>query len=323
MMQQAQIHMEESLRLDHLLLRLQDRIRNTDIRIRSCMQDAVRLALRLKWKWGGHMSRMDCSRWTYASTMWDPRVGKRSRRRPRRRWPECSGERLERSGREQRGTRRLEEITNTMISYKLVQVLQNSIKSTGMSPKDQRGIHHNHHNKKPDVVFESVLNHIKSFKGRKRQYGVQRAQQFQALKALHDRPNIEESPTIQSLCLGASCVFILRICKTVRAMPRAVLPCSCGAQFVTVCVMQCSIIRVISTFTILSIPAVHELTLYISRDENATHEHIVARNDSCAFPLGFYLPQPPPSHSLESNSVPFVFVSDLRVAYRRNSLSNT
>ncbi|KAJ4439599.1 hypothetical protein ANN_07727 [Periplaneta americana] len=31
-----------------------DRLRNTDIRIRSGMQDAVRLALRLKWKWGVH-----------------------------------------------------------------------------------------------------------------------------------------------------------------------------------------------------------------------------------------------------------------------------
>ncbi|KAJ4437212.1 hypothetical protein ANN_17347 [Periplaneta americana] len=48
------------------------------------------------------------------------------------------------------------------ISCKLVQVLQNSLKSTGMPPKDQRGKHHNHHNKKSDNVFESVLNHIKS-----------------------------------------------------------------------------------------------------------------------------------------------------------------
>ncbi|KAJ4445683.1 hypothetical protein ANN_12368 [Periplaneta americana] len=34
--------------------------------------------------------------------------------------------------------------------------------------------------------------------------------------------------------------------------------------------------------------------------------------------VDFCLPRPPPSHLLESNSVPFVFASDLRVAYRRN-----
>ncbi|KAJ4449303.1 hypothetical protein ANN_00701 [Periplaneta americana] len=34
--------------------------------------------------------------------------------------------------------------------------------------------------------------------------GVQRALQLQELKALHERPNIEESRTIQSLCFGAS-----------------------------------------------------------------------------------------------------------------------
>ncbi|KAJ4445959.1 hypothetical protein ANN_12645 [Periplaneta americana] len=34
--------------------------------------------------------------------------------------------------------------------------------------------------------------------------GVQRALQLQELKALHERPNIEESRTIQILCYGAS-----------------------------------------------------------------------------------------------------------------------
>ncbi|KAJ4438408.1 hypothetical protein ANN_14353 [Periplaneta americana] len=53
--------------------------------------------------WSRHVSRMDCSKWTYASTMWDPRIEKRSRRRPRRRLSDAFRERLERSGREQRG----------------------------------------------------------------------------------------------------------------------------------------------------------------------------------------------------------------------------
>ncbi|KAJ4430301.1 hypothetical protein ANN_22514 [Periplaneta americana] len=36
------------------------------------------LEQRLKWKCGGHMSKMDCSRWTYASFIWNPRIGKRA-----------------------------------------------------------------------------------------------------------------------------------------------------------------------------------------------------------------------------------------------------
>ncbi|KAJ4428095.1 hypothetical protein ANN_24109 [Periplaneta americana] len=52
--------------------------------------------------------------------------------------------------------------------------------------------------------------------------------------------------------------FIIRICKTVTAMPRAVLQCTVVAEpsSYTVCVMQCSIIRVIGAFTILSIPVI-------------------------------------------------------------------
>ncbi|KAJ4427524.1 hypothetical protein ANN_25172 [Periplaneta americana] len=110
-----------------LQLRLQDRIRNTDIRIRSCMHDAVRLAPRLKWKWGGHVSRMDCSRWTYASTMWDPRIGKRSRRRPRRRWSDAfwreTGVQWTRTERDRQARKILEEIMNTMRCVREIETL--------------------------------------------------------------------------------------------------------------------------------------------------------------------------------------------------------
>ncbi|KAJ4443607.1 hypothetical protein ANN_05281 [Periplaneta americana] len=74
-----------------LQLRLQDRIRNTDIRRRIGMQDAILLAQRLKWKWGRHVSRMDCSRGTYALTIWNPHIAKSeiAERRPRRRWSDA------------------------------------------------------------------------------------------------------------------------------------------------------------------------------------------------------------------------------------------
>ncbi|KAJ4444929.1 hypothetical protein ANN_06728 [Periplaneta americana] len=49
------------------------------------LQDVVMAAQRLKWKWGGHVSRLNTSRWAYVTTMWDPRTGKRTAGRPRTR----------------------------------------------------------------------------------------------------------------------------------------------------------------------------------------------------------------------------------------------
>ncbi|KAJ4437190.1 hypothetical protein ANN_17325 [Periplaneta americana] len=51
---------------------------------------------------------------------------------------------------------------------------------------------------------------------------------------------------------------------------------------------------------------------YYSRGENMTRETLCL---AVIAVLASDLRQPPPPHSLESNSVPFVFVSDLRVAY--------
>ena len=39
-----------------------------------------------KWKWAGHVARMNDNRWTVRCTEWQVRNGKRSRGRPRRRW---------------------------------------------------------------------------------------------------------------------------------------------------------------------------------------------------------------------------------------------
>ncbi|KAJ4429686.1 hypothetical protein ANN_21887 [Periplaneta americana] len=48
--------------------------------------------------------------------------------------------------------------------------------------------------------------------------GVQRALQFQELKALHDTPNIEESRTIQNLRLGASYVVCWELAKALKTL---------------------------------------------------------------------------------------------------------
>jgi hypothetical protein len=56
------------------------------LRRRSGIEDAAKAARRLKWRWGGHVVKMDQERWEYATTVWDPRIGRRNRGRPRRRW---------------------------------------------------------------------------------------------------------------------------------------------------------------------------------------------------------------------------------------------
>ena len=50
------------------------------------MRDASNLAERLKWKWCGHVARMDNKRWTHKLTMWDPKEGRRNVGSQRTRW---------------------------------------------------------------------------------------------------------------------------------------------------------------------------------------------------------------------------------------------
>ena len=50
------------------------------------MQDIVQFVLKQKWKWAGHVARLDDNRWTQRVTEWQPREGRRSRGRQRKRW---------------------------------------------------------------------------------------------------------------------------------------------------------------------------------------------------------------------------------------------
>ena len=65
---------------------LRDRIPNTRIRELAKTDDMAERAEILKWKWGGHVARLQSSRWAQISTMWDPRIGRRQRGRPASRW---------------------------------------------------------------------------------------------------------------------------------------------------------------------------------------------------------------------------------------------
>jgi hypothetical protein len=57
---------------------LKDRKKNEEIRHKTGMRDILNMTDRLKWKWGGHVARLDHTRWIHRLTMWDPRIGKKN-----------------------------------------------------------------------------------------------------------------------------------------------------------------------------------------------------------------------------------------------------
>ena len=69
---------------DVLILKLQDKVPCSEIRKRTKVIDAIEHALKQKWKCAGQKTRMKNNRWTKRCTEWQPRRGKRSRGRPRK-----------------------------------------------------------------------------------------------------------------------------------------------------------------------------------------------------------------------------------------------
>ena len=78
-------HSLDLLRLK-LDLKLKDKIPCSEIRKRTKIIDIIEYTLKQKWKWAGHIARLEDNRWTKRCTEWQPRRGKRSRGRPSRRW---------------------------------------------------------------------------------------------------------------------------------------------------------------------------------------------------------------------------------------------
>ncbi|CAK1582177.1 unnamed protein product [Parnassius mnemosyne] len=63
------------------------KVKNSIIRQRTKITDALTKALTLKWKWAGHVSRYPDNRWTIQTTRWKgPGSGKRKVGRPHKRW---------------------------------------------------------------------------------------------------------------------------------------------------------------------------------------------------------------------------------------------
>ncbi|XP_045454944.1 uncharacterized protein LOC123664445 [Melitaea cinxia] len=69
-----------------LKIRKMQKIRHTIIREKSEVIDALNFAMKLKWKWAGHVSRLTDERWTKRVTEWTGPQGYRRVGRPLTRW---------------------------------------------------------------------------------------------------------------------------------------------------------------------------------------------------------------------------------------------
>ena len=78
----AQRKMERSI----LGISLIDKKTNKWIRDQTRVKDVIETVKRIKWRWAGHVARMQDNRWTIRITDWTPRYGKRNRGRPATRW---------------------------------------------------------------------------------------------------------------------------------------------------------------------------------------------------------------------------------------------
>ena len=63
-----------------------DKIRSSKIRKKTKIIDVLDYALKSKWRWAGHVARMNSAKWTKAVTLWCGPRGKRKRGRPKMRW---------------------------------------------------------------------------------------------------------------------------------------------------------------------------------------------------------------------------------------------
>ena len=57
-----------------LNVKVKDKIRNTIIRQRTRMTDVVQYVTNAKWKWAGHIARVEDNRWTISSSEWQIRA---------------------------------------------------------------------------------------------------------------------------------------------------------------------------------------------------------------------------------------------------------
>ena len=68
----------------HLTIR--DKVNHNKIREKTKVKDIIEKIKETKWRWAGHVLRVQDNRWTRRLTEWQPRTGKRKRGRQKKRW---------------------------------------------------------------------------------------------------------------------------------------------------------------------------------------------------------------------------------------------
>ena len=63
-----------------------DKVSNTNLRLKSGVQDIISSIKSKKWRWAGHLARRCDNRWTVRLTNWTPRTYNRGRGRQKMRW---------------------------------------------------------------------------------------------------------------------------------------------------------------------------------------------------------------------------------------------
>lgn len=77
---------QRSMERSILKIKKIQKIRHTDIRLKTKAIDALSYSLKQKWRWAGHVARLNDNRWTIKTTLWAGPLGQRKRGRPNARW---------------------------------------------------------------------------------------------------------------------------------------------------------------------------------------------------------------------------------------------
>lgn len=80
---------QRSMERSMLNITRKDRIKNELIREKTRVSDVVEAALKIKWKWAGHVARMKEDRWAKRVTEWIPLDSIRRKGRPLSRWKDA------------------------------------------------------------------------------------------------------------------------------------------------------------------------------------------------------------------------------------------
>jgi len=65
---------------------MRDRRRSTWVRAKTRVKDIVQVVKKQKWRWVGHVARINDNRWTKRIKNWCPYNYQRSKKRPDTRW---------------------------------------------------------------------------------------------------------------------------------------------------------------------------------------------------------------------------------------------